>query len=181
MLTLLFLTGPLAALPIAVLAAVLIDSAIGLFDLPSLVRLRRVSPHEFRLCLITLLGVITVGVVPGVGIAVAVALFQLIRSTSRPHDAVLGRIPGIEGYHDMSRNPALSLSPASSSSAFDSPLVFVNADRFKARVRRVVERAGSFRALPDPRCRDHAQHGHATGAAALGECGAELAANNVTL
>jgi high affinity sulfate transporter 1 len=179
-LTLLFLTGPLAALPIAVLAAVLIDSAIGLFDLPSLVRLRRVSPHEFRLCLITLLGVITVGVVPGVGIAVAVALFQLIRSTSRPHDAVLGRIPGIEGYHDMSRNPAAEPIPGLVIFRFDSPLVFVNADRFKARVRQVVERAGS-----SVRClildAGIMPNMDTTGAAALGEVRAELAANNVTL
>lgn len=54
---LIFLTGPLSSLPIAVLAAVLIHSAIGLFDLPSLIRLRKISRKEFRLSIVTLLGV----------------------------------------------------------------------------------------------------------------------------
>jgi MFS superfamily sulfate permease-like transporter len=61
-LVLLVLTAPLALLPISVLSAVLINAAIGLFDLPSLIRLRRISRPEFRLSIITLLDVVTVGV-----------------------------------------------------------------------------------------------------------------------
>jgi high affinity sulfate transporter 1 len=120
---LMFLTGPLALLPVTVLAAVLINAALGLFDLQSLVALRRVSPQEFRLAMVTLLGVITVGVLPGVVVAVGLALVQLLARVSRPHDAVLERIPGVVVYR------------------FDASVLFFNADYFKARVRSVIEAA----------------------------------------
>jgi len=179
-LTLLFLTGPLAALPVTVLAAVLIHSAIGLFDFPALAQLRRASPGEFRLSLLALLGVITVGVLPGVAIAVGMAIVHLVASTSRPHDAVLGRIPGMAGYHDLRRHPDARPVAGLAIFRFDSRLIFVNADHFKARVREVVAQA------PPP------LHGvildaggmttlDTTGAAALGEVCAELAAKGVTL
>ena len=93
-LTLLFFTKPLSWLPMAVLSAVLIKAAMGLFDLQSLRTLHRVSPLEFRVCLITLLGVITVGVLPGVLVALGVAIVLLLIRTSHPHDALLGRIRG---------------------------------------------------------------------------------------
>ena len=137
-LTLLFLTGPLGALPVVVLAAVLIKAAMGLFDLKGLMKLRRVSPPEFRLCLITLLGVITVGVLPGVVVAVGVAMVMLLMRASRPHDAVLGRIPGTNVYHDKSTHPEAESFPGLVIYRFDASLVFFNADHFKARVRTVV-------------------------------------------
>jgi len=140
-LVLLFLTAPLASLPIAVLAAVLVNAAIGLFDLRSLVMLRRVSPQEFRLSIITLLGVITVGVLPGVLVAVGMAIIQLLRKASRPHDAVLGRIPGVDGFHDIAGRPEAETFPGLVIYRFDSSLVFFNADYFKSRVRAMVEEA----------------------------------------
>ena len=140
-LTLLFLTGPLAWLPMAVLSAVLIKAAMGLFDLHGLATLRRVSRQEFRLCLITLLGVITAGVLPGVVVAVGVALVQLLVRTSRPHDAVLGRIPGTEIYGDTATHPEVESFPGLVIYRFDASLVFFNADHFKARVRTVVREA----------------------------------------
>ncbi len=138
-LVLIFLTGPLSSLPIAVLAAVLIHSAIGLFDLPSLIRLRKVSRKEFRLSIVTLLGVITVGVLPGVVVAVGLALLQLLASASKPHSAVLGRMPGLEGYRDVMRNPEAQRIPGLMLFRFDSPLVFFNTDYFKSRIRAAVE------------------------------------------
>jgi len=102
---LVFLTAPLSLLPITVLAAVLINAAIGLFDLSALVRLRRISRQEFRLSIVTLLGVITVGVLPGVLIAVGLALIQLLARASHPHDAVLGRVPTTGGFHDITSIP----------------------------------------------------------------------------
>jgi MFS superfamily sulfate permease-like transporter len=140
-LVLLFLTAPLALLPIAVLAAVLVNAAIGLFDLRSLVSLRRVSPQEFRLSIITLLGVITVGVLPGVLVAVGMAIIQLLRRASRPHDAVLGRIPGVDGFHDIAGRPEAETFPGLVIYRFDSSLVFFNADYFKSRIRAVAEEA----------------------------------------
>jgi len=139
--TLLFLTTPLASLPIAVLSAVLVNAAIGLFDLPSLARLRRINPQEFRLSIITLLGVITVGVLPGVLVAVGVAILQLVAKASHPHDAILGRIPGIDGYHDITGRPGAETFPELLIFRFDSALVFFNSDYFKSRVRTVVKEA----------------------------------------
>jgi len=140
-LTLLFLTGPLGGLPMAVLAAVLVKAALGLFDLRALATLRRVSPKEFRLCLITLLGVITVGVLPGVVVAVGVAIVQLLMRESGPHDAVLGRIPGTNDYGDMETHPGAESFPGLVIYRFDASLVFFNADHFKARVRTVIREA----------------------------------------
>jgi high affinity sulfate transporter 1 len=140
-LTLLFFTKPLAWLPMAVLSAVLIKAAMGLFDLPGLATLRRVSPPEFRLCLITLFGVITVGVLPGVVIAVGLAIAQLLVRASRPHDAVLGRIPGTNIYREAATSPGAESFPGFVIYRFDASLVFFNADRFKARVRTVVREA----------------------------------------
>jgi len=145
-LTLLFLTEPLGWLPMAVLSAVLIKAAMGLFDFHGLANLRRVSPQEFRLCLITLLGVITVGVLPGVVVAVGLAIVQLLVRASRPHDAVLGRIPGTSVYRDTSTHPEAESLPGLVIYRFDSSLVFFNADHFKSRVRTVVlEAAGPVR------------------------------------
>jgi high affinity sulfate transporter 1 len=140
-LTLLFLTKPLGWLPMAVLSAVLIKAAMGLFDLQSLMNLRRVSPQEFRLCLITLFGVITVGVLPGVMVAVGMAIVQLLIRGSSPHDAVLGRIIGTHIYRDTAINPDAETFPGVLIYRFDAPLLFFNADHFKTRIRSIVREA----------------------------------------
>jgi high affinity sulfate transporter 1 len=140
-LTLIFLTKPLGGLPMAVLSAVLIKSALGLFDLRALGALRRVSPHEFRLCILTLLGVVTVGVLPGVIVAVIAALGQLLIRASKPHDAVLGRIPGTNDYGDLTQYPGAEPFPGLVIYRFDASLVFFNADHFKARAKSVVQDA----------------------------------------
>ena len=140
-LTLLFLTGPLGWLPMAVLSAVLVKAAMGLFDLHGLASLRRVSPPEFRLCLVTLLGVITVGVLPGVVVAIGLAMLQLLVRSSRPHDAVLGHVPETNVFHDLTTCPEAKPLPGLVIYRFEASLVFFNADHFKARVRAVVRRA----------------------------------------
>ena len=91
---LLFLTKPLAYVPTAALAAILISSALGLFDIASLRDYYRISKPEFRQSVVAMLGVMTVGVLPGVLIAVGLALLKLLRLASRPRDAVLGVIEG---------------------------------------------------------------------------------------
>jgi high affinity sulfate transporter 1 len=135
---LLLFTGPLALLPVTVLAAVLINAALGLFDVQGLRWLRRVSPQEFRLSIVTLLGVITVGVLPGVVVAVVLALVQLLARASHPHDAELGRLPGIDGYRNISGHPNAVTLPGIVLYRFDASVLFFNADYFKARVLTVV-------------------------------------------
>jgi high affinity sulfate transporter 1 len=140
-LTLLFLTKPLSWLPVAVLSAVLIRAAMGLFDLKSLATLRRVNHQEFRLCLITLLGVITVGVLPGVVVAIGMAMVQVLVRASQPHDAVLGRIPRTNVYLDITTHPEAEMLPGLLIYRFDASLIFFNADHFKARVKTVIGEA----------------------------------------
>jgi high affinity sulfate transporter 1 len=177
-LVLLFLTVPLSSLPIAVLAAVLIHAAIGLFDLRSLAALRRVSHQEFRLSVITLLGVITVGVLQGVVVAVGVAIVQLLIKASHPHDAVLGRIPGTNSFHDIKARPEAETFPGLVIFRFDSALVFFNSDHFKSRVRTVVKEAKTEvrRFVLDAGTMPGMD---STGAAALGEVYSELAEKGV--
>jgi len=136
--TLLFLTGPLACLPIAVLSAVLVNAALGLFDLPALRFLCRSEPLEFAVSLLTLLGVITVGVLPGVVVAVAVALVLVLVQASHPHDALLGRIPGTSHYWDLEAGADLEAVPGVVIYRFDASLLFFNADHFKLRVRTLL-------------------------------------------
>jgi len=138
---LLFFTEPLSLLPVTVLAAVLINAALSLFDLQSLLRLRRISHQEFRLSLVASLGVITVGVLPGVLIAVGLAIIQLLARASRPNDAVLGQIPGADGFYDVHSRPDAETLPGLIIYRFDSSLVFFNADYLKTRIRTVVAEA----------------------------------------
>lgn len=137
---LLFLTKPLAYLPTAALAAILISSAIGLFDVASLRRYYRVSPAEFRHSVVAMLGVMTVGVLPGVLIAVALALLKLLRLASRPHDAVLRPVAGPDGLpRAVKEGEGVEIIPGLIIYRFDSSLLFFNADYFKDRVRAVIE------------------------------------------
>jgi MFS superfamily sulfate permease-like transporter len=142
-LTLMFLTGPLAGLPMPVLAAVLIKAAMGLFDLKGLATLRHVSHKEFLLCMITLLGTITVGVLQGVLVAIAVAMIMLVAKSSRPHDAVLGRMPGTDTYLDKAAHPEAELIPSLVIYRFDAGLLFYNADHFKAPALSVIRSAAA--------------------------------------
>jgi MFS superfamily sulfate permease-like transporter len=91
--------------------------------------------------MVTLLGVITVGVLPGVVVAVGLALVQLLARASHPNDAELGRLPGIDGYRNISGHPDAVTLPGVVIYRFDASLLFFNADYFKARVRRVVDAA----------------------------------------
>ena len=96
-LVLLFLTGPLQFLPISALGAVLISAAIGLFDWRALVRFYRIHEGEFLVCVAAMLGVVALGALQGIGLAIALALLVLLIRSSRPADAVLGRVEGLPG------------------------------------------------------------------------------------
>ncbi|HHH39063.1 MAG TPA: SulP family inorganic anion transporter, partial [Sedimenticola sp.] len=91
LLVLLFFTGPLGNVPITALAAVVLVGASGLFDVADLRELFHWSTREFLLSLATTIGVLSLGVLPGVLLAVALSLIWLLMVTSRPHDAILGR------------------------------------------------------------------------------------------
>ncbi len=179
-LTLLFLTGALEALPVVVLAAVLIKAAAGLIDVKSLATLRRVSRPEFRVGLLTLLGVVTLGVLPGVVIAIGCAMLLLLYRTASPHDAVLGRVAETGEFHDLARAIGAQPIPGLVLYRLDAPLLFINADHFKTRVREVVA------AAPTPTrsfllVAESMPLIDTTGAATLADTCAELAATGITV
>ncbi len=142
-LVLLFLTQPLAYLPSAALAAILIASAMGLFDFDSLRKYYAVSKTEFWLSIIATVGVVSLGVLPGVLIAVGLAIFVLLRLASRPHDAVLGLADEADGvYYDITFTKVQSHQiPGLLIYRFDSSLLFFNAGHFKDRVHKIIGEA----------------------------------------
>src|SRR5262249_18263511 len=100
-LVLLFLTAPLTYLPSCALAAILISSSIGLFDWASLRQFYRVSRPEFRHSVVAMLGVMTVGILPGILVALGLTFLRLVSLASRPHDAVLGVVQGKDGFYSL--------------------------------------------------------------------------------
>jgi high affinity sulfate transporter 1 len=141
LLILFFLTEPLAYVPTAALAAVIMVSAVGLFDFRELRDLYEASHRELLLSVGTTLGVLILGVLPGVLLAVALSLFWLLTVVSRPHDGVLGRVKGIKGFHDIEDFPGATTIPGLILYRFDANLVFFNADYFRERVRAAIAAA----------------------------------------
>jgi high affinity sulfate transporter 1 len=134
LLSLFFLTEPLAYVPNTALAAVIVVAALGLFDFATLRELSAMSRVELGFSVGTTLGVLVLGVLPGVLVAVVLSLLLLLMLTSRPTDAVLGRVPGVEGYHDRKDYPDAETIPGLLLYRFNANLVFFNADYFKARL-----------------------------------------------
>jgi MFS superfamily sulfate permease-like transporter len=131
----LLLTAPnlLQNLPKTALAAVVIASAIGLIEVADLKRIHRIQPWEFWLSIICLVGVAVLGAIPGIGLAIAIALIQFLWDSWRPHSAVLGRADGVKGYHDITRYPGARRIPGLVLFRWDAPLFFANAELFKQR------------------------------------------------
>jgi len=125
-------------LPSSALAAVVIAAAIGLFEFADLRRILRVQPWEFWLSLVCFVGVAVFGVIPGIGLAVLLAVIEFLWDGWRPHHAVLGRVDGIRGYHDLKRYPEARLVPGLVLFRWDAPLFFANAELFHQSVLNAV-------------------------------------------
>jgi MFS superfamily sulfate permease-like transporter len=121
-------------LPTAALAAVVIAAAIGLFEVTDLKRIYRIQQWEFWLSMVCIVGVAVLGVIPGIGLAIAIAIIEFLWDGWRPHSAVLGRAHGVKGYHDIKRYPDARLIPGLVLFRWDAPLFFANAEFFKERV-----------------------------------------------
>jgi high affinity sulfate transporter 1 len=133
---LLLLMAPnlLQHLPTAALAAVVIASAIGLFEVTDLIRIYRIQRWEFWLSIVCFVGVAVFGAIPGIAVAVVIAVIEFLWDGWRPHSAVLGRAEGVEGYHDITRYPDARQEPGLVLFRWDAPLFFANAELFKERV-----------------------------------------------
>jgi len=124
----------LANLPTAALAAVVIASALALFEFADLRRIYRIQRWEFWLSIVCLVGVAVLGAIPGIGLAIVIAVIEFLWDGWRPHSAVLGRVDGVKGYHDISRYPQARLVPGLALFRWDAPLFFANAELFHDRV-----------------------------------------------
>jgi high affinity sulfate transporter 1 len=137
-LLLLFAPNLLKDLPSSALAAVVIASAIGLFEIADLRRIFRIQRWEFWLSMICFVGVTQFGVIYGIGFAIALSILEFLWDGWRPHYAVLGRVDGIRGYHDTQRYPDARLIPGLVLFRWGAPLFFANAELFHQRVREAI-------------------------------------------
>jgi high affinity sulfate transporter 1 len=137
-LVLLFLTSPLAYLPTTAIAAILISAAMGLFDFVSVSRYYKLDRAEFLNSIVTTVGVLTLGALEGVLVAVGLAILNLLRKASRPYDAVLEPVEGQEGIYASKIETADRSIPGILIYRFDLSILFFNAEYFKDRVHLAV-------------------------------------------
>ena len=124
----LFFSDLLRNLPQPVLAAVVLMAVAGLVKLPAWRRLWRFSAGEFSVALVALLGVLGSGMLRGVLIGAVLSLLLLLRRASRPHVAVLGRVPGTDAFGDVARNPENERAPGAFVFRVDSAILYFNAE-----------------------------------------------------
>jgi high affinity sulfate transporter 1 len=137
---LLLLVAPdlLRHLPNSALAAVVIAAAIGLFEFADLARIWRIQRWECWLSIACFVGVAWLGAIPGICLAIVIAVIEFLWDGWRPYSAVLGRVDGLRGYHDTQRYPDARLVPGLVIFRWDAPLFFANAELFLGRVLEAV-------------------------------------------
>jgi MFS superfamily sulfate permease-like transporter len=176
----LFLTGPIADLPKAVLGAAIVVAAAGLVEPAAWRTLWRTDRVEVAIAAVTVIGVVAVGVLQAIVIAVALSIVDVVRRSARPHDAVLGWVDRLGRYADVSLHPRARVTPGVVVYRLDDRLFFANASYVKGRVREAL------RGAPTP---PHAlvldaegmTHVDAAGAAALADLAQGLAADGVAV
>ena len=137
-LLLVFAPTLLQNLPNAALGAVVIAACLSLVDIQGFVRLYRIRRGEFVLAFVCFLGVALIGVIQGIFIAVGLALLGFIWRAWRPYDAVLGRVEGLKGYHDVTRYPEAKRIPGLVLFRWDAPLFFANAEVFREHILQAI-------------------------------------------
>jgi high affinity sulfate transporter 1 len=142
---LLLLTGLFRTLPDAVLAAVVLAAVKGLIDLRELAHLWRVSRLDFAAAAVALAGVLLMGVLDGVVIAVIASLVMLLGRVSRPHVAFLGRIPGTDRFSDVARHPNNERIPGVLAFRVQSSLLYFNVDHVLEVVRQRASATSGLR------------------------------------
>jgi high affinity sulfate transporter 1 len=128
-------------LPQTALAAVVIAAAIGLIEIADLHRIYRIQRWEFWLSMVCFGGVAVFGAIPGIALAVVIAVIEFLWEAWRPHSAVLGRVDHVKGYHDIERYPSARLIPGLVMLRWDAPLFFANIELFQERALDAIARA----------------------------------------
>ena len=140
----LFAHGLLATFPTAALGAMVVYAALRLIDIAAFRRLAKFRRSELILALLTAVAVLVFGVLYGVLAAVGLSILDLLRRVARPHDSVLGFVPGVPGMHDIADYPQAQLESGLLVYRYDAPLFFANAEDFRTRAMAAVD------ANPDP-------------------------------
>jgi high affinity sulfate transporter 1 len=135
--------GLLRNLPGAALAAVVIAASIGLIEVADLRRIYRIQQWEFWLSMACFAGVVLLGAIEGIALAIVIAVIEFLWDGWRPYSAVLGRVDGVKGYHDITRYPNARRIPGLVLLRWDAPLFFANAELFHDRVFDAVATANS--------------------------------------
>ena len=139
LLTMFFLDPVLAAFPMAALGGVVVFAAIRLVDVAELRRIARFRRTELALALATTASVLVLGVLPGIGVAIALSILDLLHRVARPHDGILGYVPDVPGMHDVDDYPEAQRVPGLVVYRYDSPLFFANAEDFRRRALAAVD------------------------------------------
>jgi SulP family sulfate permease len=135
---LLFLTPLLRELPTVSLAAILVFAGWHLIEVHEYRLLLKISRLGFGLALVVAMGVLLVGVVPGIIFGVMVSLVYLLARLARPLDVVLSEVPGTGRFHDVGESPQAQTVPGLIAYRFYAPLFFANAQHFVQRVRELI-------------------------------------------
>lgn len=144
---LLFAMPLIQPLPKAALGVIIVVAAAGLINVRSIWRLRRVRSAEVGLALVAFGGVLVFGVVGGVVVAIALSIGVFLYRAARPHDAVLGRVDDVDGYHDVARWEGAETVPGLVVYRFDAPPFFVNAEYLRQRVLALIDASEDVRWL----------------------------------
>lgn len=135
-----YLLDPLlAAFPMAALGGVVVFAAIRLVDVDELRRIARFNRSELAVSLATTASVLLLGVLPGIGVAIGLSILNQLRHVARPHDGILGYVPGLPGMHDVDDYPEAKQVPGLVVYRYDSPIFFANADDFTQRALAAVD------------------------------------------
>ncbi len=122
----LVLTPFLALLPKATLAATIVLAVLSLVDFSILRRAWAYSKADFAAVAITLGGTLLLGVETGIALGVGASILLFLYRSSRPHAAVVGRVPGTEHYRNVERHE-VETEPGVLSIRIDGSLYFANA------------------------------------------------------
>ena len=123
----------LAHFPQAALGAIVIYAAIRLIDITAFRRLLAFRRTELAIALATCAGVLSFNILYGVLVAIGLSVAELLVRVARPHDAILGLVPGLAGMHDVDDYPTAQAIPGLVMYRYDAPLFFANADDFRRR------------------------------------------------
>jgi SulP family sulfate permease len=135
-----FLASWIATLPTVAIAAILIFTGFTLIDIKGFRQLRRQHPHSAWVALLTSIGVVVIGVLPGILVGIVLSLLKVLSQIVRPQDALLGRLPGHQALHDVGDDEAAQTIPGLVVYRFYGPLVFANVRFFIERLEYFIAR-----------------------------------------